>query len=74
MERKSNWKTITFIIGGSIGLLTGLAAAYLVIKRQEDSGSRLKLSSGDGARIGMGIASLLRLISETGKMLPPLAR
>jgi len=67
MSRNPNWKSLTFLIGGSIGLLTGLAAAYLVVKKQEEGGERLRLTSGDCAKIGMGIAALLKTISETGK-------
>lgn len=67
MSRNPNWKSLTFLIGGSIGLLTGLAAAYLVVKKQEEGGEKLRLTSGDGAKIGMGIATLLKTISEAGK-------
>jgi len=67
MEKKNRWKTTIFLVSGSIGLLSGLAAAYLIIKKQEESGKTLKLSSGDGMRIGMGIASLLKMIAESGK-------
>ena len=67
MSRNPNWKSLTFLVGGSIGLLTGLAAAYLIVKKQEEGGDSLKLTSGDGAKIGMGIVTLLRMISETGK-------
>jgi len=65
--KKNRWKTTIFLVSGSIGLLSGLAAAYLIIKKQEESGKTLKLSSGDGMRIGMGIASLLKMIAESGK-------
>lgn len=67
MSQNPNWKSLTFLIGGSIGLLTGLAAAYLIVKKQEEGGETLKLTSGDGAKIGMGIVTLLRMISDTGK-------
>lgn len=67
MTDKPNWKTLTFIIGGAIGLVSGLAAAYLVIKKREEEGEPLKLSSGDGAKIGLGIVSLLKMVSETGR-------
>ena len=53
MSNNPNWKSITFFIGGSIGLLTGLAAAYLIVKKQEEGGESLRLTSGDGAKIGM---------------------
>ncbi len=67
MTEKSNWKTLTFIFGGLVGLLSGLAAAYLIVKQREENGEPLKLTSGDGAKIGLGIASLLKMVSETGR-------
>lgn len=67
MTDRLNWKTITFLIGGTIGLLSGLAAAYLIVKQREENGKELKLASSDGAKIGLGIVSLLRMISETGR-------
>jgi len=38
----------------------------LVVKKQEESGETRLLTTGDGAKIGMGIVTLLKLISETG--------
>jgi hypothetical protein len=67
MAEKSDWKTLTYVIGGSIGLLTGLTAAYLIIRQREESGTSLKLSTSEGARIGMGIFSFLKSVAETGK-------
>ena len=32
-----NWKSIVLAIGGIAGLITGLAAAALIIKRRENS-------------------------------------
>lgn len=67
MTDRLNWKSITFLVGGTIGLLSGLAAAYLIVKQREENGQELKLASSDGAKIGLGIVSLLRMISETGR-------
>lgn len=67
MTEKPDWKTLTFITGGAIGLITGLAAAYLIIKQREETGAQLKLTSGEGAKIGLGIVTLLKLISDGGK-------
>lgn len=61
-----NWKTIVLLIGGIAGLATGLAAASLIIKHQENTGGEFKLNSGEGFKIGMGIVSLLKQISDTG--------
>ena len=61
-----NWKSIVLVVGGIAGLITGLAAAALIIKRRENSDEEFKLNSGEGFKIGMGIVNLLKQISETG--------
>ncbi|KAF0110958.1 MAG: Uncharacterized protein FD147_1264 [Chloroflexi bacterium] len=66
MPENSNWKTIAYIIGGTAGLLTGLAAAFLLIRKREQNLGNHKLTSGEGVKIGLGVVSLLRMISESG--------
>ncbi len=66
MEQNKNWKKLVLVIGGIAGLATGLAAAALIIKRQESTDSGFKLNSGEGFKIGMGIVTLLRQISDSG--------
>ena len=67
MIQKPDEKTLTFIVAGALGLMTGLAAAYLINKNKEETGQALRLTRGDGAKIGMGLVSFLKLIAETGK-------
>ena len=68
MEENSNWKTVAYLIGGTAGLVAGLAAAFIFIRTREEveSADQRKLSSGEGVKIGLGIASLLRMIAEGG--------
>jgi hypothetical protein len=66
MESDYKWKTLVLFVGGLAGLVTGLAAAALIIKRREATGTGFKLNSGEGFKIGMGVVGLLRQISETG--------
>jgi hypothetical protein len=66
MEENSNWKTLVLVIGGVAGLLTGLAAAFILIKKREASEGQLSINSGEGFKIGMGIVGLLKQISESG--------
>jgi hypothetical protein len=66
MEQNSNWKTLVLVIGGVAGLLTGLAAAFILIKKREASEGQLSINSGEGFKIGMGIVGLLKQISESG--------
>jgi hypothetical protein len=66
MEEKGNWKTLAYVIGGAAGLITGLAAAYIMIKKQETHDGQLSINTGEGFKIGMGVVGLLKLISESG--------
>lgn len=67
MEKPNN-KTLTLVIGGAVGLITGVAAAYLIIQNREKLGEPLKLTRNDGAKIGMGIATFLKMVADTGKL------
>ena len=67
MSQNPNWKTNTLLIGGALGLVSGLAAAYLIIRNTDETSEPLKLTSGDGAKIGMGVVTLLKMITDTFK-------
>jgi len=65
MENSENWKTKTLAIGAIIGLAAGLLAAYLMVKKAEQSETRPQLNAGDGIKIGLGVLGVLRLISDS---------
>jgi hypothetical protein len=62
-----SWKLKTLVIGGVVGALTGLAAAYLLTKRAEQRGTALAISPGKGVQLGVMIAGLLRSILGLGE-------
>lgn len=64
MEETANRKAIVLLVGGLIGLAAGLAAAYLLIKRQEQTGEAIRLTTNDGLKLGMGTVSLIKLASD----------
>lgn len=68
MSENKNWKTITWIAGGAIGLLVGLVSAHLIIKNQEENAGDSSITPKDGLKIGVGLAALLKQISEIGKI------
>jgi len=63
----NTWKLRTLIIGGVLGALTGLGAAYLLTKRAEQQGKELAISPGKGVQLGVMIAGLLRSILSLGE-------
>jgi hypothetical protein len=66
MESESS-KGKTLFIGGLLGLLSGLLAAYLYLKRSEQEHRELKISPGDGVKVGLGVLGVLKLISDLGE-------
>jgi hypothetical protein len=62
-EVVSNWKPKALIIGGVIGAVAGLTAAFLYIQRVEDDKEPPKISVGDGVKIGVLVLGLLRSIA-----------
>ncbi|MBA4420718.1 MAG: hypothetical protein C0391_06195 [Anaerolinea sp.] len=64
MEESNNWKTRVLIIGGVVGLISGLGAAYLLIRRSEEAQRQPQLTTSDGVKIGMGMAGIFKLISD----------
>jgi len=56
----------TLLFGALIGAFTGLAAAYLLQRRAEKTGTEISLSTGEGIQLGVMILGLLRAISSLG--------
>ncbi|HEX9013873.1 MAG TPA: hypothetical protein VF813_10165 [Anaerolineaceae bacterium] len=52
------------MIGGIIGALVGVGAAYILVKQAEAAGENPQLSPGEGVKLGLGVLGLLRLISD----------
>ena len=57
-----DWKTKILIIGAVLGALIGLGTAYLLIQRADEEG--LKITPGEGAKLGVSVFSFLRQISQ----------
>ena len=63
----NSWKTQTLLIGGVVGALVGIGAAYLLAKRAEQKGTSLSISPGKGVQLGVLLAGLLRSIVSLGE-------
>jgi hypothetical protein len=62
-----SWKLKTLLIGGTIGALVGLGAAFLLSKRAEQKGQTLSITPGKGVQLGVMVAGLLRSILSLGE-------
>ncbi|MBI9048647.1 MAG: hypothetical protein JEZ00_04470 [Anaerolineaceae bacterium] len=56
--------TRTLLVGTIVGALTGLAASYILVKRADDAEQELHITPKEGVQLGVGIASLFRLITS----------
>jgi gas vesicle protein len=54
------------LFGTLIGAATGLAAAMILQRRAEKTGTEISLSTGEGIQLGVMIMGLLRAISALG--------
>ena len=54
------------LFGALIGAATGLAAAMILQRRAEKTGTEISLSTGEGIQLGVMIMGLLRAISALG--------
>lgn len=62
-----SWKLKTLLIGGAIGALVGVGAAFLLTKRAEQRGTKLAITPGKGVQLGVMLAGLLRSILSLGE-------
>lgn len=63
MDNGDSWKTRVFAVGALVGALTGLAGAYLLVRKAEARGTAPQLDAGEGIRIGVLVMGLLRQVA-----------
>jgi hypothetical protein len=64
-------KVKTLIIGTVAGAAVGLAGAFLLTRRAQETGTEIAVSTGDGVRLGVMIVGLLRAVPS--QMAPALS-
>ncbi len=62
----SGWKGKVLLIGGLVGALTGLGAAYLIISKSQEHDEPPRIGAGDGLRLALLLLGLVRQIGELG--------
>jgi len=66
MNMSDNWKLKTLLLGVGLGAVTGLIASLIIVQKAEQTESRPELSAGDGVKVGLGVLTLLRQITDFG--------
>lgn len=52
------------IVGAVLGAMVGLGAAYLIANRVEETGEPVKVTSGEGIKLGLLVLGMLRQIAS----------
>lgn len=67
MQTQDQWKMKVMVVGGLVGLLTGVTAAYLLVQRAERNGDKPLMNSGEGVKLGLLVLGLLRQVTQLGE-------
>lgn len=67
LDLRNNWKTQTMVMGAVIGLMAGVAAAYLMVQRAEAENTTPQLHAKEGVKLGVLVFGLLREIAQLGE-------
>ncbi len=62
-----DWRRKAFVIGGVVGALLGVGAAYIYINSAEESGQTPEVTPGTAVTIGLALLALLRQVAAIGE-------
>jgi hypothetical protein len=63
LENGLDWRTKAYLVGGVVGTLVGVGAAYLYVNSAEQQTEAPKMQAGEAVGIGLAILALLRQIA-----------
>ena len=66
IQMDTSWTGRVLAIGTTVGALTGLAAAYLLIQRAKKKAEPPSLNAGEGVKLGLLVFGLLRQVALLG--------
>jgi hypothetical protein len=58
-----DWRRKAFIVGGLVGALLGLGAAYIYVNAAEETGETPEVTPGTAVTMGLSLLALLRQVS-----------
>jgi hypothetical protein len=59
-----DWRTKAFLIGGGVGAVLGLSAAYIYVNSAEKEGVQPELKPAEAVGIGLALLAVLRQIAN----------
>jgi len=59
-----SWRTKAFLIGGALGAVLGLSAAYIYVNAVEKDGSPPEIQPSEAVGIGLALLAVLRQIAS----------
>jgi hypothetical protein len=62
-----NWRTKTLLMGTIVGALVGAGAAYLLVQRAERDETEMRITPGEGVKLGVLVFGLLRQVAQLGE-------
>jgi predicted metalloendopeptidase len=65
-ETDSTWMVKALVIGGTLGALTGLGAAYLFVQRAKKGTEPPSLTAMEGVKLALLVFGLLRSVAMLG--------
>jgi hypothetical protein len=62
--RNLDWRTKAFLVGGAVGAVLGLSAAYIYVNSVEKEGVQPELQPAEAVGIGLALLAVLRQIAN----------
>jgi hypothetical protein len=62
--RNLDWRTKAFLVGGAVGAMLGLSAAYIYVNSVEKEGAPPELQASEAVGIGLTLLAVLRQIAN----------
>jgi hypothetical protein len=64
MSKNESWKNKILIVGGLVGALVGVGAAFLYIRTAEEAGGRREISPGQVLKLAVSALGMIRQASQ----------
>jgi hypothetical protein len=64
MSQNESWKNKVLIVGGLVGALLGVGAAFLYIRTAEEAGGPREVSTGQVLKLAVAALGVVRQVSQ----------